>query len=50
MYHIPFGKSGMQVPTVAVGCMRIAEILLIAVNRTDCCLCFGIIAAACSKE
>lgn len=25
MYHIPFGKSGMQVPTVAVGCMRIAE-------------------------
>ncbi len=23
MYTIPFGKSGMQVPTVAVGCMRI---------------------------
>lgn len=25
MYQIPFGKSGMQVPTVAVGCMRIAD-------------------------
>ena len=23
MYQIDFGKSGMQVPTVAVGCMRI---------------------------
>lgn len=23
MYTIPFGKSGLQVPTVAVGCMRI---------------------------
>lgn len=25
MYTIPFGKSGMKVPTVAVGCMRIAN-------------------------
>ena len=25
MYSIPFGKSGMNVPTVAVGCMRIAN-------------------------
>ena len=25
MYTIPFGKSGLQVPTVAVGCMRIAN-------------------------
>ena len=25
MYTIPFGKSGMNVPTVAVGCMRIAN-------------------------
>ena len=25
MYKISFGKSGMQVPTVAVGCMRIAN-------------------------
>lgn len=25
MKTIPFGKSGMQVPTVAVGCMRIAD-------------------------
>ena len=26
MYKISFGKSGMQVPTVAVGCMRIADL------------------------
>ena len=26
MYTIPFGKSGMQVPTVAVGCMRIDQL------------------------
>ena len=25
MYNINFGKSGMQVPTVAVGCMRISD-------------------------
>ena len=25
MYKIDFGKSGMQVPTVAVGCMRISD-------------------------
>ena len=25
MYNIPFGKSGMNVPTLAVGCMRIAN-------------------------
>ena len=25
MYNIPFGKSGMTVPTLAVGCMRIAN-------------------------
>ena len=25
MYTIPFGKSGMHVPTLAVGCMRIAN-------------------------
>ena len=25
MYKIDFGKSGMQVPTIAVGCMRISE-------------------------
>lgn len=25
MYYIDFGKSGMQVPTVAVGCMRISN-------------------------
>ena len=25
MYKIEFGKSGMQVPTVAVGCMRISN-------------------------
>ena len=25
MYTIPFGKSGMNVPTLAVGCMRIAN-------------------------
>ena len=25
MYKIDFGKSGLQVPAVAVGCMRIAD-------------------------
>ena len=25
MYSIPFGKSGLSVPTIAVGCMRIAN-------------------------
>ncbi len=25
MYNIDFGKSGMQVPTIAVGCMRISD-------------------------
>ena len=25
MYKINFGKSGLQVPTLAVGCMRIAN-------------------------
>jgi len=25
MYHIDFGKSGVQVPAVAVGCMRISD-------------------------
>lgn len=26
MYNIDFGKSGMQVPTIAVGCMRISSL------------------------
>ena len=25
MYHIDFGKSGIKVPTIAVGCMRISD-------------------------
>jgi predicted oxidoreductase len=25
MYNISFGKSGIEVPTVAVGCMRISD-------------------------
>ena len=25
MYNIDFGKSGMRVPTIAVGCMRISD-------------------------
>ena len=25
MYNIEFGKSGLQVPTIAVGCMRISD-------------------------
>ena len=25
MYSIDFGKSGIKVPTVAVGCMRISD-------------------------
>ena len=33
MLHIELGKSGLQVPTVAVGCMRIAGMEPLAISR-----------------
>lgn len=33
MYHINFGKSGLQVPTVAVGCMRISKLEPAQIDR-----------------
>lgn len=35
MYKIDFGKSGLQVPTIAVGCMRIADM---SERQLDCFL------------
>ena len=42
MYKIDFGKSGIQVPTVAVGCMRISDMSEKEVSAfVDTALSFG---------
>ena len=42
MYNIDFGKSGIQVPTVAVGCMRISDMSEKEVSAfVDTALSFG---------
>lgn len=42
MYNIELGKSGMQVPTVAVGCMRISDMSEKEVSKfVDTALSFG---------